>query len=76
MSTIGLFFCIFHFFTSYLCDPRWGAPSLVRVMHSAHLMVREKDAKLGITFEGFRIFGTDDYTVGVEWVLCNLKLPG
>jgi hypothetical protein len=48
----------------------------VRAMHSAHLMGGEKDTKLGITFEGFRIFGTDDYTVGVEWVLCSLKLPG
>ena len=36
----------------------------------------KKGAKLGITFEVFRIFGADDYTVRVEWVLCKLKLPG
>ena len=33
----------------------------------------KKNAKLCITFEGFRVFGSGDYTVGVGWVLCILK---
>jgi hypothetical protein len=53
-----------------------GAPSLVLVLHIVHLKSVTKGAKLGITFEGFRIFGLDVYTVVVEWVLCRLKLPG
>jgi hypothetical protein len=52
------------------------APSLVLVLHNVHLKSVTKGAKLGITFEGFRILGMHDYTVGVEWVLCKLKLPG
>jgi hypothetical protein len=49
---------------------------LVLVLHIVHLNSIRNGAKLGITFEGFLIFGMDVYTVVVEWVLCRLKLPG